>query len=118
MAGDGTIVWANRAELQMLGYSWDEYVGHHIADFHVDAPVIEHILATLASGGTLYDQPARLRCKDGSVKHVVIHSNGYFEDGQLRYTRCFTRDANATSATPPWPSATACCSTRRSLPPC
>ena len=93
VAGDGTIVWANRAELQMLGYSWDEYVGHHIADFHVDAPVIEHILATLASGGTLYDQPARLRCKDGSVKHVVIHSNGYFEDGQLRYTRCFTRDA-------------------------
>jgi len=93
VAGDGTILWANRAELQMLGYSWEEYVGHHIADFHVDAPVIEHILTTLASGGTLYDQPARLRCKDGSVKHVVIHSNGHFEDGQLRYTRCFTRDA-------------------------
>jgi len=93
VAGDGTIVWANRAELQMLGYGWDEYVGRHIAEFHVDAPVIEHILTTLASGGTLYDQPARLRCKDGSIKHVVIHSNGYFEDGQLRYTRCFTRDA-------------------------
>lgn len=93
VAGDGSILWANRAELQMLGYSWEEYVGRHIADFHVDAHVIEHILATLASGGTLYDQPARLRCKDGSIKHVVIHSNGYFEDGQLRYTRCFTRDA-------------------------
>ena len=93
VAGDGTILWANRAELQMLGYSWEEYVGRHIADFHVDAPVIEHILTTLSTGGTLYDQPARLRCKDGSIRHVVIHSNGYFEDGQLRYTRCFTRDA-------------------------
>jgi len=93
VAGDGTILWANRAELQMLGYAWEEYVGRHIAEFHVDAPVIEHILKTLASGGTLYDQPARLRCKDGSIKHVVIHSNGCFEDGQLRYTRCFTRDA-------------------------
>ena len=93
VAGDGTILWANRAELQMLGYAWEEYVGRHIAEFHVDSPVIEHILATLSSGGTLYDQPARLRCKDGSIKHVVIHSNGYFEDGQLRYTRCFTRDA-------------------------
>ena len=93
VAGDGTILWANRAELQMLGYAWDEYVGRHIADFHVDADVIAHILATLASGGTLYDQPARLRCKDGSIRHVVIHSNGFFEDGQLRYTRCFTRDA-------------------------
>ena len=93
VAGDGTILWANRAELQMLGYAWDEYVGRHIADFHVDAHVIDHILATLSSGGTLYDQPARLRCKDGSIRHVLIHSNGHFEDGQLRYTRCFTRDA-------------------------
>ena len=31
VAGDGTILWANRAELQMLGYGWDEYVGRHIA---------------------------------------------------------------------------------------
>ncbi len=93
VAGDGTILWANRAELQMLGYTWEEYVGRHIADFHVDAPVIDSILVKLSSGETLYDQPARLRCKDGSIRHVVIHSNGYFDDGQLRYTRCFTRDA-------------------------
>ena len=93
VAGDGTILWANRAELQMLGYTWEEYVGRHIADFHVDAAVIESILSKLSSGETLYDQPARLRCKDGSIRHVVIHSNGHFEDGKLRYTRCFTRDA-------------------------
>jgi len=90
---DGTILWANRAELQMLGYHWEEYVGHHIAEFHVDASTIDHILSTLLSGGALYDQPARLRCKDGSVKRVLIHSNGHFDDGGLRYTRCFTRDA-------------------------
>jgi len=93
VAGDGTILWANRAELQMLGYAREEYVGRHIAEFHADADVIGQILTTLCSGGTLYDQPARLRCKDGSIKHVLIHSNGHFEDGQLRYTRCFTRDA-------------------------
>jgi len=90
---DGTILWANRAELQMLGYGWEEYVGRHIAEFHDDPSTIEHILTTLLSGGALYDQPARLRCKDGSIKRVLIHSNGHFEDGQLRYTRCFTRDA-------------------------
>jgi PAS domain S-box-containing protein len=93
VGADGTILWANKAELQMLGYRWEEYVGHHIASFHVDADVIGHILGTLLSGGTLIDQPARLRCKDGSIKHVLIHSNGSFEDGKLRYTRCFTRDA-------------------------
>jgi len=90
---DGTILWANRAELQLLGYEWNEYVGRHIADFHADPATIDYILTTLLSGGALYDQPARLRCKDGSIKHVLIHSNGHFEDGRLRYTRCFTRDA-------------------------
>jgi len=90
---DGTILWANRAELQMLGYRWEEYVGRHIAEFHADATTIDYILTTLLSGGALYDQPARLRCKDGSIKRVLIHSNGHFEDGELRYTRCFTRDA-------------------------
>ena len=93
VGADGTILWANRAELQMLGYGWEEYVGHNIAEFHVDRPVIDDIVTRLACGDTLYDYPARLRCKDGSIRHVLIHSNGSFEDGQLRYTRCFTRDA-------------------------
>lgn len=90
---DGTILWANRAELQMLGYEWDEYVGRNIAEFHDDPATIDCILTTLLAGGVLYDQPARLRCKDGSIKHVLIHSNGHFEEDRLRHTRCFTRDA-------------------------
>jgi PAS domain S-box-containing protein len=93
VGADGTILWANKAELQMLGYRWEEYVGHNIAEFHVDEPVIGEILCRLSEGETLYDQPARLRCKDGAIKHVVIHSNAHFENGELRYTRCFTRDA-------------------------
>lgn len=94
VAGDGTIMWANRAELEMLGYEREEYVGRSIVDFHVDLPVIQSILAKLQAGETLYDQPARLLCKDGKIKHVLIHSNGYFEEGKLAYTRCFTRDAS------------------------
>ena len=93
VGADGTILWANRAELKMLGYRWEDYVGHHIAEFHADADVIESILRRLQGGETLHDEPARLRCKDGSIRHVVISSNGAFDDGGLRYTRCFTRDA-------------------------
>jgi PAS domain S-box-containing protein len=91
---DGIILWANKAELDMLGYRWEEYVGQHIALFHVDAPVIARILDRLLRGLTLHDEPARLRCKNGAIKHVVISSNGCFEEGHLRYTRCFTRDAS------------------------
>ncbi|GGY58441.1 ATP-binding protein [Pseudoduganella albidiflava] len=90
---DGIILWANKAELALLGYRWEEYVGHHIARFHADRAVIEDILQRLQAGGTLHDQPARLRCKDGSIRHVVISTNACFDDGRLRYTRCFTRDA-------------------------
>jgi PAS domain S-box-containing protein len=93
VGADGTILWANKAELQMLGYRWEEYVGHNIAEFHADEPVIGNILCRLSAGETLYDQPARLRCKDGTIKRVLIHSNAHFENGKLCYTRCFTRDA-------------------------
>jgi PAS domain S-box-containing protein len=89
---DGRILWANRAELALLGYSPDEYIGHKISEFHVDAHVIDDVLKRLLAGEAIYDQPARLRGKDGSIKHVLIHSNGRWEDGKFRHTRCLTRD--------------------------
>jgi len=89
---DGTILWANRAELELLGYSEEEYVGHNIAEFHADANVISGMLERLARNETLRDCEAPLRCKDGSIRHVVVHSNALFRDGQFVHTRCFTRD--------------------------
>jgi PAS domain S-box-containing protein len=89
---DGTVLWANRAELELLGYAEEEYVGHNIADFHVDRQVIDDILARLACNETLKNCEARLRCKDGSIKHVLVHSNVLFQDGKFIHTRCFTRD--------------------------
>jgi len=89
---DGRVLWANRAELVLLGYDRDEYVGRHIADFHTDARVIEDILTRLRRGEELYNYPAKLRCKNGSTKDVLIHSSGYFEEGRFLYSRCFTRD--------------------------
>lgn len=89
---DGTILRANRAELDMLGYAEGEYVGHNIADFHADPDVIGDILRRLRAGEKLQDYPARLRCKDGSVLDVLIHSSVLFEEGRFIHTRCFTRD--------------------------
>jgi PAS domain S-box-containing protein len=89
---DGTILWANKAELQMLGYEEHEYIGRHISEFHADREAINDILARLLTGENIYNQPAVLRCKNGDLKHVLIHSNAYFERGQFLYSRCFTRD--------------------------
>jgi len=89
---DGLILWANQAELDMLGYTREEYVGHRITEFHADAPVIEDFLARLARGETLREREARMVCKDGSIRHVLINSNALFENGKFIHTRCFTRD--------------------------
>jgi PAS domain S-box-containing protein len=92
VAADGTIVWANRAELTLLGYERAEYVGRNIAEFHVDQQAIGDILARLLRRETLRDHEAQMRCKDGSVKTVLISSNALFRDGEFVHTRCFTRD--------------------------
>jgi PAS domain S-box-containing protein len=89
---DGRILRANRAELELLGYTSEEYIGHHIAEFHVDQELIADVLKRLAQNETLRDYEARLRCKDGSIRYVLITSNVLWEDGQFIHTRCFTRD--------------------------
>jgi PAS domain S-box-containing protein len=92
VAEDGTILWANRAELSLLGYELHEYVGHHISEFHADGPVVEDILQRLTRNEELHDYEARLRCKDGSARDVRIDSNVYRRDGRFIHTRCFTTD--------------------------
>lgn len=92
VSSEGIIVRANEAELSLLGYTADEYIGRHVAEFHVDAPAIGDILHRLSSGERLDSYPARLRAKDGSIKHVVITSNGRFEKDKFVNTRCFTVD--------------------------
>ncbi len=95
---DGTILRVNQAELDLLGYDRDEYEGRNIMDFHEDREVIDDILRRLLAGEVLHDYPARLRSKGGAIRHVLIDSSGYFEDGQFVHTRCFTRDVTGHQA--------------------
>jgi PAS domain S-box-containing protein len=94
VAGDGTILRANQAELDMLGYTADEYIGRAITDFHADQDVIEDILQQLLTGSKVDKRIARLRAKDGSIKHAQITSNARLQDGQFVNTRCFTVDVS------------------------
>jgi PAS domain S-box-containing protein len=89
---DGIILWANRTEMEMLGFTREEYIGHHIAEFHMDQPVIEDILQRLTNRETINNYEARMRCKDGSTRHVLLNSNVLWEGDKFVHTRCFTRD--------------------------
>jgi PAS domain S-box-containing protein len=89
---DGIIQRANRAELHMLGYSEQEYVGHHVAEFHVDPEPIADVLDRLRRGEEVRDQEVRLRARDGSIRHVVLDANALWDEGRFVHARCFTRD--------------------------
>ena len=89
---DGIVIWANKAELELLGYTREEYVGQHISRFHADRAAIDDILARLRRNEELRECEARLLCKDGSTRDVLINSNVLKRDGKFIHTRCFTRD--------------------------
>ena len=89
---DGTILRANHAELELLGYAPEEYIGHNIAEFHVDQDVIADILERLRTGEQVQNYEARMRCKDGTIKHVLLDSSVRWVNGKFIHTRCFTRD--------------------------
>lgn len=92
VGSDGKIIHANKSELKLLGYPEEEYIGHDIRNFHVDAHVIEDILARLTRGEQITNYPARLRAYGGSIRHVEITSSGMFRGAEFISTRCFTRD--------------------------
>ena len=89
---EGIILYANKAELDMLGYRKEEYFGKNIREFYGQQDEIESILSSLLSSEKLDNHQTRLRCKDGSFKDVLLSSNAYFREGTFIHSRCFTRD--------------------------
>jgi PAS domain S-box-containing protein len=76
----------------MLGYTREEYIGRNIAEFHVDRAAMEEMLARLAAGESVRDNEAQLRCRDGSVRHVIINANVNWDGDRYVHARCFARD--------------------------
>jgi PAS domain S-box-containing protein len=92
VGADEAILWVNQAELNVFRYTRQEYLGHHIAEFHVDQDVIADILRRVARHETFHDYEARLRGKDGSIRHVLIDANVLGANGALIHTRWITRE--------------------------
>jgi len=92
VGADHKVAWANRALLQLLGYDLQEYVAHDLANFFACREKFDEFWRRLMAREEIDNLPAEFRCKDGSVKHVLIHSNGLWNSDQFVYTRCFIRD--------------------------
>mmetsp|Transcript_40403 Transcript_40403/g.75666 ORF Transcript_40403/g.75666 Transcript_40403/m.75666 type:complete len:721 (-) Transcript_40403:241-2403(-) len=94
LGGTGTVLWANKREMNLLGYSPEEYIGKPIMNFCPDdEKLVLKIFHQLGTGNTISDVPVRFRTKDGRLKHLLIDSNvNWNADGSFHHTRCFIRD--------------------------
>jgi PAS domain S-box-containing protein len=92
---DGIVSWANRAELEMLGYEPGEFIGRPVADFVVQPGQAAALLARVKDGETLRDEHVQMRCKDGSTKDVMVNSSPLIVDGKFICTRSSMRDVTA-----------------------
>jgi PAS domain S-box-containing protein len=88
---EGIILWANRRELELLGYAWEEYVGHSVFGFHEDPAVPRKLHEEVMQGKQVYNVRSAMRCKDGSLLPVLIDSNGVFADGAFLRRRTVVR---------------------------
>jgi len=89
---DGTIVRANPAELDLVGYGRDEYVGRDVRQFHVDPQIVDEVLRRLRRGETVRNVETRLQHRNGSIRYVLLSANARLENGQFVHARCVTRD--------------------------
>jgi len=94
LGGTGNIIWANKKEMEVLGYTAEEYIGQPIAKFCPDEQeLILNIFHNLGTGNSIHDVPVRFRKKDGRIQHLLIDSNvNWNVDGTFNHTRCFIRD--------------------------
>ena len=86
---NGIIVWANKAELDLLGYT-KEYFGKPISMIHTNMNCLNTILTTLLSGLQVKNYIAPIKTKKGTIEYVQINSSMRQMNGHVTTTRCFS----------------------------
>eukprot|EP00953_Heterococcus_sp_UTEX-ZZ885_P008852 5265-Heterococcus_DN1.PRE.4 len=97
LSSQGNVLWANKTQLALLGYTAEELIGKHITEFSTDsAETLAFNFGLLNSGKTLNNISSAWKTKSGELRSVTIDSNVRFDaNGQVLNTRCFIRDDTA-----------------------
>ena len=88
VSSDGIIQYANQCELDTLGYSHDEYVGHHVSEFQLDQVILDDMMCKLEDFEILKNYPSKVKGKNG-LKYILYNSSVYSENGKFVHTRCY-----------------------------
>ncbi len=89
---DGRILRVNRAQLAMLGQSHEDLFGRKLVEFAATPELVSLMLERLARKESLRDHLAQFRHRDGSLRHVLIDANDFWEKGKMLHSRWFVRD--------------------------
>ena len=92
LSAGGTILRANLAQLDLLGYPAKEYLGQSFLKFCGDASQGLELLRRLAAKETVRNFPMTRRRKDGTIRHVLVDANSFWSDNQFQYSSIFLRD--------------------------
>jgi len=88
VSAEGIIEYANHFELEMLGYDKDEYIGHHVSEFQIDAICLNDMMTRLGKFERLTNYPAKVQGKYG-VLYILYNSSVYQAGNEFIHTRCF-----------------------------
>ena len=70
---DGRVITANKAMLDLMGYTLDEVRGINLADTYVDVEDRRRLLQALNQYGRITDFRVRLKRKDGTSYDAILH---------------------------------------------
>jgi PAS domain S-box-containing protein len=85
---EGIITYANQHELDVLGYTEEEYVGHHVSEFQFDKSCLDHMMSKLSKFESFTNFPAMVYGKH-KMKYILYNSSVYESEGEFIHTRCF-----------------------------
>jgi PAS domain S-box-containing protein len=92
LSASGTILRVNQAQLDMLGCAEKDFLGHSYLEFSVEPASGRHLLERLAARETVRNLRMARRCRDGSIRHVLVDAISLWNENQFQYSAVFTRD--------------------------
>lgn len=97
IGNDNTILYANKKELDIFGYTFDEYVEHNIYEFLVDQSRYNEMIKQILELKSEVQSTQTFLCKNNSHKTVLVTANPKFEDETLIHIRSCTIECIATN---------------------
>jgi PAS domain S-box-containing protein len=92
LSAGGVILRANQAQLDLLGYSAAEYLKHLFTDFCAEPASGLELLQRLAARETVRNFRMIRRCKDGTLRHVLVDAVAFWRENDFQYSSVFVRD--------------------------